>query len=149
MFRNVFDLRRCCCQLVMMADAHPRLARAPIDLDLEYQITADTTDRELEHIAESIIATTLAGEPFPQRQDIRTALVAHRNRERDRHREELAALAALHKDTSRRDAMIARVAGWGDPSRKLGKLVGLSHTEVLRIVRRQGTAEPEISNAVE
>jgi hypothetical protein len=102
------------------------------------EVTADTTDAELEAIADRE-----AAELVDCTEGAHTVLVgaldylrAHREQLRMQLREELVEIAAK---IGRRDDLIRRIASWraGDTSRSLAELTGLSHVGIQKIIKRQ------------
>ncbi|GAA2679547.1 MULTISPECIES: hypothetical protein [Actinosynnema] len=90
------------------------------------QLTADTTDEQLREIA--------AAEEERVRQDAvlildgEERLRAQRDVLRERVAEELSEVADRHRELERRrNALVRRLAGWGESSREIAALVGLSH----------------------
>lgn len=101
----------------------------------EYGIFAGSTDEQLDAVVERMCAEAAGSS------DGRVLLVnvddyvSHlRDEARDVLRHELEETAAdLRRLTVHRDRMIRIIAGWGDSSRAIGALAGLSHTHVQRL----------------
>ncbi len=98
-------------------------------------ITADTTDAELGRLAaaEAQKATTMVP-GYTVLRGAESHLLAIRDELRLALRDELEEVAAkLTELTERRNALIRRLAGWGDSSRAIATYAGLSHVRVQQI----------------
>jgi hypothetical protein len=100
-------------------------------------ITADTTDEQLDAMAaeqvELAVNNSAVGYAILDHDATLAYLTSLRDDLRQAVREELEGL--VDRLTEQRDAGIRRLAAWGDSSRAIGELVGLSHTWVQRIVK--------------
>jgi hypothetical protein len=102
-------------------------------------VTADTSDGGIEDLAEEhrrqADATSPGGHVV-----LRGAveyLTEVRDRLRDEVRAELTEVAEEYRQAkARRDDLVCRAAGWGDSTRAIGQLVGLSHTGVRLLINR-------------
>lgn len=106
---------------------------------LPEDLTADTTDDELAEIVdrEEQDATTMQSEVYTVLLDADDYLSARREEMRDTVREELEEVAQRHQELeTRRNSLIRRVTSYGDSSRDVGGLAGLSHTAVQKIVKQ-------------
>lgn len=108
-------------------------------------LTADTPDDALLGIAERLRARITAIRPgnLVVLDDGLAALEEARDAARDRVRSRLELVADLASaDRSERDALLRRIAAWDDSDtyRSLGKIVGLSHTAVGKIITELTTA---------
>ena len=129
-------------------DGLPELdVRTAAEIDrsvIEQLITAETRDGDLPAIAAELRARIARGRPDVVVDDATGALRHHRDVAREGVRARLALAAQLASgDRRERDELLRRVASWDagtDTYRALGKMTGLSHTQVRTIVT-QATAE--------
>lgn len=103
-------------------------------------LTADTTDEQLDAIATEQVeiarTNSVAGYAILDHEDVVAYITELRNALRQTAREELEDVAEQLADLeARRDAGIRRLAAWGDSSRSIGALIGLSHTRVQQIAK--------------
>jgi hypothetical protein len=101
-------------------------------------VTADTTDEELakivaEHERNAATATPHA---YTVLLNARSHLVAQRETLRDRERKNLAAAAErIRKHNRRRNQLIVQVRSFGDATRAIAPLAGLTHSGVLHVLK--------------
>jgi hypothetical protein len=108
--------------------------------DLPEALTADTTDEELASIAadeEGYASTNASNDGYTVLLGADEFLAARREEMREAVREQLAEVAGEHaRLEKRRNELIVRLTSWGDSSRDISNLVGLSHVAVQKIAKR-------------
>ncbi|MEU7480570.1 hypothetical protein AB0A63_31645 [Lentzea sp. NPDC042327] len=114
--------------------------------DLPEDLTADTTDKELEAIVEreEEDATVAGNDGYTVLVDADDYLTARREEMRDKVREELEEVAEQHGELeNRRNDLIRRLTTFGDSSRYIGELAGLTHPAVLKIAKKKSVEQAD------
>ena len=106
--------------------------------DLPDTLTADTTDEQLEQIADTEAIDASSVNPgYTVLAGALEFLAARREEMRDALRNEAAQVSEEHaRLESRRNELIGRLSLWGDSSRAIAERVGLSHVAVQKIATR-------------
>jgi hypothetical protein len=109
-------------------------------------ILADTTDEELADIVadHQRTAATSKAHAYTVLLNAESYLRAQREKLRERDRSKLEATAErIKKSERRRDELIVQVRSFGDATRAIATLAGLSHTGVLKVLNRTTYAVQE------